>query len=387
MGISAVLRALQGDFQHEGLPESLEVQTAWPRSRVSASSFLVDPKIPISHDLHEPKAVQVLSCQATGHDVCWQGNMARVVCPAHCEHEPAAVAVGTGVHPLGSPICLGAIVDRVLPVYGGEMMLTKAAPIQAQRVIGQPAGLESYSGGEANVAVSVSATGLKGEARQVSCFASIFHQNFRFCKAWHAYPTDNLDLSPELPPEHVVQAQSPPSGVPCVTPWRLWHTSTFAMTDKTDEVQAAQAAQAMKMVKDLFNKYDENGDHKLSEEELKHILGQLNGGLSSEECDELFCKLDRDHDGNLSVSEFLDYVFDDDSAAGVAIETVDRIKEFAESEQVQQVGNHIFNAYNSELGQELAERACDYVGVDKEKVEYIAGKLGSLASHASDWWS
>jgi len=186
MGISAVLRALQGDFQHEGLPESLEVQTAWPRSRVSASSFLVDPKIPISHDLHEPKAVQVLSCQATGHDVRWQGNMARVVCPAHCEHEPAAVAVGTGVHPLGSPICLGAIVDRVLPVYGGEMMLTKAAPIQAQRVIGQPAGLESYSGGEANVAVSVSATGLKGEA-------------------WHAYPTDNLDLSPELPPEHVVQ--------------------------------------------------------------------------------------------------------------------------------------------------------------------------------------
>ena len=185
----------------------------------------------------------------------------------------------------------------------------------------------------------------------------------------------------------MVQAQSPPSGVPCVTPWRLWHTSTFAMTDKTDEVQAAQAAQAMKMVKDLFNKYDENGDHKLSEEELKHILGQLNGGLSSEECDELFCKLDRDHDGNLSVSEFLDYVFDDDSAAGVAIETVDRIKEFAESEQVQQVGNHIFNAYNSELGQELAERACDYVGVDKEKVEYIAGKLGSLASHASDWWS
>ena len=48
---------------------------------------------------------------------------------------------------------------------------------------------------EANVAVSVSATGLKGEARQVSCFASTFHQNFRFCKAWHAYPTDNLDLS------------------------------------------------------------------------------------------------------------------------------------------------------------------------------------------------
>lgn len=176
-GISS---ALQGDCQLSEVLHRGVSRTSFP------SAFTVDPKVPISHDLQEPKAVQVLSCQATGHDIRWQGNMARVVCPAHCEREPAAVAVGTGVHPLGSPICLGAIVDRVLPVYGGEMMLTKAAPIQAQRILGQPAGLESYSGGESNVAVSVSATGLKGEA-------------------WHGYPTDTLDLSPSLPPEHVVQ--------------------------------------------------------------------------------------------------------------------------------------------------------------------------------------
>ena len=43
---------------------------------------------------------------------------------------------------------------------------------------------------------------------------------------------------------------------------------------------------------------------------------------------ELFDKLDRDDNGRLTVSEFLDYVFDDDSAAGVAIETIDQIKEF-----------------------------------------------------------
>jgi len=42
----------------------------------------------------------------------------------------------------------------------------------------------------------------------------------------------------------------------------------------------------------------------------------------------LFDKLDRDDNGRLTVSEFLDYVFDDDSAAGVAIETIDQIKEF-----------------------------------------------------------
>jgi hypothetical protein len=46
----------------------------------------------------------------------------------------------------------------------------------------------------------------------------------------------------------------------------------------------------------------------------------------------LFEKLDRDDNGRLTVSEFLDYVFDDDSAAGVAIETIDQIKEFLSDE-------------------------------------------------------
>ncbi|CAK9054177.1 unnamed protein product [Durusdinium trenchii] len=178
MGLRAAL------LGHADVPPQVDLGLRTP---ARASSFFEAPlKVPISHDVHEPKAVQVLSCQSTGHDLRWQGHMARVVCPAHCEREPAAVAVGTGVHPLGSPICLGAIVDKVLPVYGGEMILTKAAPIQAQRLLGQPAGLESYSGGESDVAVSVSATGLKGEA-------------------WHAYVTDSLDAREALPPEHVVQ--------------------------------------------------------------------------------------------------------------------------------------------------------------------------------------
>ncbi|CAJ1388306.1 unnamed protein product [Effrenium voratum] len=166
----------------------------------AGSFFVKEDEAPMSHDLQEPKAVQMLSCQSTGHDVRWQGNLARVACPAHCQREPSAVAVGTGVHPLGSPICLGAIVDRVLPVYGGEMILTKAAPVQAQRMLGKPAGLESYSGGESNVAVSVSATGLKGEA-------------------WHAYTTDSLDMSRALPPEHVVED--------CMEPFQKLPLQTF----------------------------------------------------------------------------------------------------------------------------------------------------------------
>lgn len=140
-------------------------------------------------------------------------------------------------------------------------------------------------------------------------------------------------------------------------------------------------------VLELFRQFDENGDGKLTESELSNILKAVSGGsMSEEEISELFEKLDRDDNGRLTVSEFLDYVFDDDSAAGVAIETIDQIKEFADSEQVQVVSNAVLDAYNSELGQKLADKACDYVGIDKEKIEAVAGAVGSMAARARDWW-
>lgn len=138
----------------------------------------------------------------------------------------------------------------------------------------------------------------------------------------------------------------------------------------------------------LFKKCDKNGDGKLGEGELKDILKVVSAGsLSEEEIEQLFDKLDRDCDGKLSVSEFLDYVFDDDSAAGRAVETVDQIKEFAESEQAQMVGNAVIDAYNSEMGQQLAEKACEKLGIDKERMEAVAGAVGSMANRAMEWWS
>eukprot|EP00438_Fugacium_kawagutii_P000704 Skav220045 [mRNA] locus=scaffold2981:338729:339205:- [translate_table: standard] len=138
----------------------------------------------------------------------------------------------------------------------------------------------------------------------------------------------------------------------------------------------------------LFKQCDKNGDGKLGEGELKDILKVVSAGsLSEEEIEELFEKLDRDADGKLSVSEFLDYVFDDDSAAGKTVETIDQIKEFAESEQAQMVGNAVLDAYNSELGQKLADGACEYVGIDKDKMEAVAGAVGNMANRAMEWWS
>lgn len=185
MGLLRAAPALLEGGSGETLLQASAEASRSSRARPVASSPFAEDAI-LSHDIREPKAVQVLSCLSNGNDVRWQGTMARVACPAHCEREPAAVAVGTGVHPISSPICLGAIVDNILPVYGGEMVLSKAAPVKAQRMAGKPAGLESYSGGESDVAVSISATGLKGEA-------------------WQAYPTDTIDMSKALPPEHVIQ--------------------------------------------------------------------------------------------------------------------------------------------------------------------------------------
>lgn len=67
-----------------------------------------------------------------------------------------------------------------------------------------------------------------------------------------------------------------------------------------------------------FKRFDKNGDGKLSEEEFATVLGSLGGeggGLAPEECKQLFDALDRDEDGKLTVSEFIDYVFSDASGA------------------------------------------------------------------------
>jgi len=122
-------------------------------------------------------AAQVVSCRAQGSDLRFQGPLARVVCPAHCQREPRSVAYGASIHPMRSSVCLSAIVDRVMPLYGGEVMVTKVP------------GLPSYKGADVNFAASLAATDEKGEA-------------------FHAYATDNIDLDPTFPAERAVDCRA-----------------------------------------------------------------------------------------------------------------------------------------------------------------------------------
>mmetsp|Transcript_14288 Transcript_14288/g.35503 ORF Transcript_14288/g.35503 Transcript_14288/m.35503 type:complete len:611 (+) Transcript_14288:91-1923(+) len=69
-----------------------------------------------------------VSCSATGHDLQFDRNMARVVCPANCAPDKAARVIGLSIHPNESAVCASAIADGVLPENGGEIVVTKDDP-------------------------------------------------------------------------------------------------------------------------------------------------------------------------------------------------------------------------------------------------------------------
>lgn len=110
------------------------------------------------------EGAQSIACSATGDDVRYSNNLARVTCPAHCERDRAAIAYGAGIHPSQSAVCLSLVVDHVLPVFGGEAILTKVP------------GLPSYVGKDVGYAASLGAADLPGDA-------------------YHAYAVDSIDLS------------------------------------------------------------------------------------------------------------------------------------------------------------------------------------------------
>ncbi|CAE7453444.1 CML22 [Symbiodinium natans] len=88
-----------------------------------------------------------------------------------------------------------------------------------------------------------------------------------------------------------------------------WTKGRWAM--KVGQLKASNLdADSINQLKSTFKRFDKNGDGKLTVEELASVLGRLGeGGLSEDECQQLFDSLDKDSDGKLTANEFIDYIF------------------------------------------------------------------------------
>ena len=60
-------------------------------------------------------------------------------------------------------------------------------------------------------------------------------------------------------------------------------------------------------VRKIFNKFDKNGDGKISCSELKEMLGALGSKTSSEEVRRMMEEIDQNGDGYIDIKEFADF--------------------------------------------------------------------------------
>ncbi|XVF71448.1 hypothetical protein PTKIN_Ptkin12aG0038300 [Pterospermum kingtungense] len=58
-------------------------------------------------------------------------------------------------------------------------------------------------------------------------------------------------------------------------------------------------------MKKVFNKFDKNGDGKISRDELKSILSALGSTPSSDEVDKIMSEMDKDGNGYVDLDEFM----------------------------------------------------------------------------------
>ena len=65
-------------------------------------------------------------------------------------------------------------------------------------------------------------------------------------------------------------------------------------------------------VVDAFSVFDLDGDGKVTESELLQTLGKTNVGLTPEKIKELVAEVDVDGDGELELSEFVEYILGQD---------------------------------------------------------------------------
>ncbi|KAK4564983.1 hypothetical protein RGQ29_006860 [Quercus rubra] len=68
-------------------------------------------------------------------------------------------------------------------------------------------------------------------------------------------------------------------------------------------------------VKKIFNKFDKNGDGKISRDELKDILHALGSRTTSDEVSRIMSEIDKDGDGFISLDEFTEFHMGGSSSA------------------------------------------------------------------------
>ncbi|CAE7585185.1 Capn9, partial [Symbiodinium sp. CCMP2456] len=91
------------------------------------------------------------------------------------------------------------------------------------------------------------------------------------------------------------------------TLWCKWTKGTFNISPQ-EMKRTHLSVESINHLKKSFQRFDANGDGKLTCEELTGVLCKL-GGISEEDCQDLFANLDKDSDGKLTTNEFIDYVF------------------------------------------------------------------------------
>ncbi|GLU10681.1 hypothetical protein SLE2022_274670 [Rubroshorea leprosula] len=85
---------------------------------------------------------------------------------------------------------------------------------------------------------------------------------------------------------------------------------------------------SVEQITKIFNKYDKNGDGKISFEELKEILGALEFSSSSEEVKRVMSELDTDGDGSVDLDEFIAF---HTQSSGSSSSSADNSKELKEA--------------------------------------------------------
>ncbi|XP_057970636.1 probable calcium-binding protein CML18 [Malania oleifera] len=83
-------------------------------------------------------------------------------------------------------------------------------------------------------------------------------------------------------------------------------SSSFAELNKPKE-QSPQEDADMEELQKMFNKYDANGDGKISYDELRAILCALGSDMSPNELQHALSEMDKDGDGYVDLAEFAEF--------------------------------------------------------------------------------